>query len=198
MLKSARELECSTTKLENDTSRRSSELLAAVCYHHYHGEEESKAFAILEQRGTAFEDDEQDLISLLLRTLLKKQQSVCTVKGTVNALAGMKYEKLFGILPNLLPHDVNVFFLTDTPNALAKLGDRRAIPLLTDTIDRSVQEKDDHNDEKVKSYLRNGTKKKDIGKVCLAVATSEQQYFTELEKILTDGNTLDYVTIEYL
>ena len=55
-----------------------------------------------------------------------------------------------------------------------------------------------YDDERVKEYLRNGTKKKDTGKVYLAVATDEQQSFTELEKMLTDGITLDYVTIEYL
>ncbi|CAF1163095.1 unnamed protein product [Adineta ricciae] len=139
-LRYAHEFECSTTKLENNTMRRPFEFLAAVCYHHYHDEEESKAFAILEKRVITFEDDEQDLISFLLTTLLKK---VCAIKGTVNALIGIKHEKLFEILPNLLPHNVNVFFPTDTPNALAKLGDRRVIPLLTDTIDISVQEKDE-------------------------------------------------------
>lgn len=107
ILKSEHALECITTQLENDTSRRSSEFLAAVCYHHYHGEEETKAFDILEQRGITFEGDEQDFISSLLMTLLDKQQSVCTIKGTVNALAGMKHEKLFEILANLLPQDVS-------------------------------------------------------------------------------------------
>lgn len=53
----------------------------------------------------------------------------------------------------------------------------------------------------MKEYFRNGTKKEDIGEVCLAVlavATNEQQYFNGLEKILTDGNTLGYVVVDYL
>jgi len=100
-------LECVETTLAKDTSKRSTEFLAAICYHHYHGSLENKAFEILEKRGKTFEGDERDFIGSILMFLLKKNQSICTIKGAANALAGMKYDQAFELLANLLPQDVN-------------------------------------------------------------------------------------------
>ncbi|UJR32414.1 hypothetical protein I4U23_019876 [Adineta vaga] len=146
MLQSDNALECVEITLAADISKRSTEFLAAICYHHYHGKVEDKAFEILEHRGITFEADERDFVNTLLMTLLKKQRSVCTIKGAVNALAGMKNDQLFEILANLLPQDLNVFFPMNIPNALAKLGDPRAIPLLISVIEEPVQSKNNDND----------------------------------------------------
>ncbi len=100
-------LECVETILATDTSKRSTELLAAICYHHYHGRVENKAFEILEQRGKAAEGEERDFIGSILMFLLKRHQSICTIKGAANALAGMKYEQAFEALEILLPQDVS-------------------------------------------------------------------------------------------
>ncbi|CAF4569068.1 unnamed protein product, partial [Rotaria magnacalcarata] len=37
--------------------------------------------------------------------LIRNHQSVCTMKGAADALAGMKHEDLFDILERLLPQD---------------------------------------------------------------------------------------------
>ncbi|CAF3992796.1 unnamed protein product, partial [Adineta steineri] len=228
-IQSDQALECIETTLTADTSKRSTEFLAAICYHHYHGAVENKAFQVLEQRGVASEGDEREFIGSLLMHLIKKHQSICTIKGAASALAGMKYDELFDILANLLPQDLNICFPMHIPNALGKLGDRRAIPLLikmieepTDTQNDNSDSSDDFllsggtsrlivecclalssfsDDEKVKEVLLNGINKEEIREACfavLAVCTEEKKYFDELEKILTDGNTLDYMVIEYL
>ncbi|CAF0748618.1 unnamed protein product [Adineta steineri] len=228
-IQSDKALECIETTLTEDTSKRSTEFLASICYHHYHGAVENKAFQVLEQRGIASEGDEREFIGSLLMHLIKKHQSICTIKGAASALAGMKYAELFDILANLLPQDLNICFPMHIPNALGKLGDHRAIPLLikmivepTDTQNDNSDSSDDFllsggssrlivecclalssfsDDEKVKEVLLNGINKEEIREACfavLAVCTEEKKYFDELEKILTDGNTLDYMVIEYL
>jgi hypothetical protein len=56
-------------------------------------------------------------------------------------------------------------------------------------------------DEKVKEVLLNQTNNDETREVCLAVlgvCTEEKQYLDELEKILTEGNTLNYTVVEYL
>ncbi len=99
-------LECVETILATDTSKRSTELLAAICYHHYRGPIENKAFEILEQRGKVAEGEERDFIGSILMFLLNRQ-SIGTIKGAANALAGMKYEQTFEALEKLLPQDVS-------------------------------------------------------------------------------------------
>jgi hypothetical protein len=100
-------LNCVETILATDTSKRSTEFLAAICYHHYHGSIENKAFEILENRGKAAEGEERNFIGTILMLLLKKHQSICTIKGAASALAGMKYDQTFEILERLLPQDVS-------------------------------------------------------------------------------------------
>ena len=64
---------------------------------------------------------------------------------------------------------MSVFFPTDTPNAPAKLGDRRRIPLLIDTIDKSIQEKNDHSNSSDDMFCAGfGGTKALIVKCCLA------------------------------
>ncbi len=106
-------LACVETTLATDTSKRSTELLAAICYHHYHGPVETKAFEILEKRGKACEGDERDFIGSILMLLIKRNQSICTIKGAANALGGMKYVQAFELLANLLPQDVSFVAFID-------------------------------------------------------------------------------------
>lgn len=106
-LQSDESWECLNTILMTDGSRRATEFLAAICYHHYHGRVENQAFQELEKRGIAAEGAERDFIGSILMHLLKNHQSVCTVKGTADALAGMKHEELFKVLEHLLPRDVS-------------------------------------------------------------------------------------------
>lgn len=105
-------LECLQTDLIPDTSKKSTEILAAICYHHYHGSIENKSFEELEKRGKVAEGEERDLIANLLTCLIKKHQSICTIKGAASALAGMKYDQTFETLANLLPQDVSCFVLS--------------------------------------------------------------------------------------
>ncbi|CAF4171322.1 unnamed protein product [Rotaria magnacalcarata] len=137
-LNSDQALECINARLANDESKRATEFLAAICYHHYHGPVENKAFEELERRGNASEGAERDFIGSKLMHLIRNHQSVCTVKGAADALAGMKHEDLFDILERLLPQDVNTFFPMHIPTALGKLGDLRAIPLLEKIIKNSI------------------------------------------------------------
>lgn len=102
-------LECLKTDLIPDTSKTSTEILAAICYHHFHGAVENQAFEELEKRGKTAQGEERDFIGNLLTCLIKKHQSICTIKGAANALAGMKYEQTFELLANLLPQDVSLF-----------------------------------------------------------------------------------------
>jgi len=110
-IQSNKALECIETTLTVDTSKRSTEFLASICYHHYHGAVENQAFEVLEQRGKACEGDEREFIGSILMHLLKNHQSVCTVKGAANALAGMRHDELFEILAQLLPQDVSHYLL---------------------------------------------------------------------------------------
>lgn len=60
----------------------------------------------------------------------------------------------------------------DIPNALAKLGDRRAIPLLIETIDKSVDEKDEHSDSSDDLFSGGfGGTNALVVKCCLALAS---------------------------
>jgi len=55
-------------------------------------------------------------------------------------------------------------------------------------------------DQRVKKVLLNGINREDTREVCLAVlsvCTEEKQFLDELEKMLTEGNTLDYMVAEY-
>ncbi len=55
-------------------------------------------------------------------------------------------------------------------------------------------------DQRVKEVLLNGINREDTREVCLAVlsvCTKEKQFLDKLEKILTEGNTLDYMVAEY-
>jgi hypothetical protein len=103
-IESNKALECVEKTLATDVSKRSTEFLAAICYHHYHGRVENKAF---ENRGKTCEGDERDFIGSILMYLIKKHQSICTIKGAASALAGMKYNETFEVLQNLLPQDVS-------------------------------------------------------------------------------------------
>ncbi len=55
-------------------------------------------------------------------------------------------------------------------------------------------------DPQVKEVLLNGLNREDTREMCLAVlsiCTEEKQFFDELEKILAEGNTLDYMVVQY-
>jgi poly-D-alanine transfer protein DltD len=55
-------------------------------------------------------------------------------------------------------------------------------------------------DERVKEVLRNGINKEQTREICLAalsVCTGDKQYLDEIEKMVTEGNTLDYKVAEY-
>ncbi|CAF4927882.1 unnamed protein product [Rotaria sp. Silwood1] len=57
------------------------------------------------------------------------------------------------------------------------------------------------NDEKAKEVLMNGINNEQTREACLAVlclCTDEKQYFDELEKMLAQGDSLDYRVKEYL
>jgi hypothetical protein len=57
------------------------------------------------------------------------------------------------------------------------------------------------DDQKVKDVLLNGTRKEETREACFAVlgvCTEEKQYLDELEKILEEGSTLNYMVVEYL
>jgi hypothetical protein len=95
-------LEVVETKLANDPSQRASEFLAAICWHHYHGPPETKSFELLEKRAAT-----DEYIADMLIQLLSNHQSVCTVKGAVGALAGIKHPRAFEFLQRLLPQDVS-------------------------------------------------------------------------------------------
>lgn len=88
-------------KLANDPSQTASEFLAAICWHHYHGPPETKSFELLEKRAAT-----DEYIASLLIELLSNHQSVCTIKGAVSALAGIKHPETFAFLQRLLPQDV--------------------------------------------------------------------------------------------
>lgn len=104
-------LQCLQNDLIPDTSKKSTEILAAICYHHYHGTIENQSFEELEKRGKNAQGEEKDFIANLLMSLIKKHQSICTIKGAASALAGMKYDQTFETLANLLPQDVRYSFL---------------------------------------------------------------------------------------
>ncbi|CAF1230958.1 unnamed protein product, partial [Rotaria sordida] len=228
-LNSDNALECVNTTLANDESRRSTEFLAAICYRHYHGSVENKAFEELEKRAKASEGAERDFIGSTLMNLIKNHQSVCTVKGAANALAGMKHEDIFEVLEYLLPQDTNPIFSMDIPTALGKLGDPKAIPLLMKIIENPMSQANEgsdssdgifssggknrlviesclalatfSNDEKAKEVLMNGINNQQTREACFAVlcvCTDEKQYFEELEKMLTQGESLDYRVVAYL
>ncbi|CAF4462200.1 unnamed protein product [Rotaria sp. Silwood2] len=169
-LTSDHSLECVSTTLANDESRRSTEFLAAICYHHYHGSVENKAFAELEKRGKASEGAERDFIGSTLMHLIENHQTVCTVKGAAKALAGMKYENVFEVLERLLPQDVNPFFPMNIPTALGKLGDPRAIPLLVKIIEHTMDEENEDSDSS-DGLFSSGGKGRLVVESCLALAS---------------------------
>jgi hypothetical protein len=56
-------------------------------------------------------------------------------------------------------------------------------------------------DNRVKEILINGINHEKTREVCLAVmcvCTEEEQYFEKLEKIILEGDTLDYTVNQYL
>jgi hypothetical protein len=139
-------LEVVETKLANDPSQRASEFLAAICWHHYHGSPETKSFELLEKRAAT-----DEYIADMLIQLLSNHQSVCTVKGAVGALAGIKHPRAFEFLQRLLPQDVQMFPM-HIPEAIGKLGDPRGIKLLLNVLSNAYDapqggEDDDSDDE---------------------------------------------------
>ncbi len=53
----------------------------------------------------------------------------------------------------------------------------------------------------MKEVLCNGLNNERTREICLAVltvCTGEKQYLDEIEKILSEGNTLDYLAVDYL
>ncbi|CAF0938764.1 unnamed protein product [Rotaria sordida] len=169
-LNSDNALECVNTTLANDESRRSTEFLAAICYRHYHGSVENKAFEELEKRAKASEGAERDFIGSTLMNLIKDHQSVCTVKGAANALAGMKHEDIFEVLEYLLPQDTNPIFSMDIPTALGKLGDPKAIPLLMKIIENPMSQANEDSDSS-DGIFSSGGKNRLVIESCLALAT---------------------------
>jgi hypothetical protein len=56
------------------------------------------------------------------------------------------------------------------------------------------------DDQQVKEVLLNGINREDTREACLAVlsvCTEEKQFLDELEKMLVEGNTLDYMVAKY-
>ncbi len=56
-------------------------------------------------------------------------------------------------------------------------------------------------DERVQQVLSRGLNKEQTLEMCLAtlsVCTGEKQYLNEMEKMVTEGNTLDSTVVEYL
>lgn len=55
-------------------------------------------------------------------------------------------------------------------------------------------------DERVKQILINGLNNEDTREMCLAaltVCTGDKQYIDQIEKIIYQGNTLDYIVVKY-
>ncbi|CAF4032607.1 unnamed protein product [Rotaria sordida] len=97
-------------------------------------------------------------------------QSVCTVKGAANALAGMKHEDIFEVLEYLLPQDTNPIFSMDIPTALGKLGDPKAIPLLMKIIENPMSQANEDSDSS-DGIFSSGGKNRLVIESCLALAT---------------------------
>jgi HEAT repeat protein len=124
-------LDCRRLAVERliaDSSPTSSVLLAALCMNHVaHGELEESAFAALESRGEACQD--------LLMTLLAHGRSLCTKRQAVQALARQKIREAVPLLLTLLPQDTNRLWRMGIADALARIGDPRAVGPLIDMLE---------------------------------------------------------------
>ena len=107
--------------LFDDKTPASSELLAVYCWMHPHNDLESKAFVELGDRGA----------NELLRGLMNQGSSTCTIRGAAAQLARSKPADLLDRLLMILPGDRRAAEMDmDIANALAVLGDVRAVPAL--------------------------------------------------------------------
>jgi tetratricopeptide (TPR) repeat protein len=115
-------------KLVDDPSDRANQFLAVLCWSHPHNELETKAFESLESRGAA--------TTPILRDLLAKARSTCTVKSTARILARRKATGVLDRLLRILPGDIRGLGMDmDIAGSLDDLGDPKAVGPLVEVLD---------------------------------------------------------------
>jgi hypothetical protein len=204
--------------LLNDSSDTSLYFLAALIYQHDdHGNYENKAFEKLKEadgRGIA-----------ILKKLLKNSQTACTTRGAVHALVDLRAPGTYELIIRYLPGDYNYMWHADIAGALAKLGDKRAVPHLIKVADMSYlqPEKSIEDDpvltstgrllariravlalgsfksNQVIEELKKGTTNPQLSSACytaLYQLTGERKYYSELLKKLKK-DPKDFTTRRY-
>jgi hypothetical protein len=118
-------------RLMGDKTAESSRILALLCYLHLaHGPVEEAAFAELTSRKE----------EALLLALAEEGQSLCTFRGCSAALAKLKTAGAFEVILRFLEGDNDPIFSINAAQALATLGDVRAVPELIRVLAPKMRE----------------------------------------------------------
>lgn len=113
-------------------SAATSFLLASFVRTHTHDADEEAAWAELRARGTE--------ALPAVRAVLDVAGSTCTIRSALRILAEEHAPDAFERTVIVLPRDIGPTFLSvDAAGALARLGDRRAVPELAAVLDRPIR-----------------------------------------------------------